>query len=84
MREYIVEAYDGRWRVACEDDTLSLHGSEWSALRAADLMARAAHAAGADACVLSRGGQRFYLERSYGRHPLLCAHQPRLASAVAA
>lgn len=70
--EFLVAPREGSWAVLHQGSELSRHAREQDALREADHQARQAYRGGQDARVLARGGNgRVYVERSYGRHPLV-------------
>lgn len=69
--EFMVEQTDRGWVVQHRDRVLSAHARESAALMEADRQARSAHRKGEDARVLVRRSGRLFIERSYGRHPLV-------------
>ena len=80
--EFLVALREGSWAVLHRESELGRFAREPDALREADRLARQAYRSGHDARVLARGADgRVYVERSYGRHPLVapgleyaCAH----------
>jgi hypothetical protein len=70
--EFLVALREGSWAVLHRESELGRYAREQDALREADRLARQAYRMGEDARVLACAADgRVYVERSYGRHPLV-------------